>query len=201
MDLVEDTKATPPDCWAGYKELLAAVEAKASANELTATTQHPSALLAVAAKGEMSSENDLPDRLTQYIEAHAGTPEAILAARYLSMLEEAPEVVVPFCARVLHEILHADKLTQMEDLAVEVITAMSQYGEDAARHALDVVGCLLLDSCPAKVKHIALEFVLQMVAPLTCTVVFEQILRRSKDPDITQWLVGRTWGEEIDYHS
>ena len=184
--------AKAPDCWAEFGKLKSAVDASASAEELTANTQHLGNTLAVAASGNMLSQLDTAlDRLTHQIEAHPETPEAVLAAHYLSESFMASGLVIPFCAHLLHKVLHADKLAQLEDLAIQAIEAMSCYGIEAAPFALDVVGCLLHKNCPAKVKECALDFFLHTGMPEACDGAFSVVADKSDDPVIRRWNADR----------
>ena len=199
MDFAEDTKATPPDCWAGFGRMVSDIKACSSEDLLARTEQFDLAAYVESAGQRLEDTETLIDQLVRTVKQGSGTPEAILAARYLAASKNAPEQVLQFCTLVLHEIMYSSKVVQMEQVAVEVIQSMSCYGDKAAAYALDVVGCLLLKDCPAEVKHAALEFLVRTAAPRTCNVVFEKVLRQTGDPDITQWVEGHEWGEEGDH--
>ena len=194
MDLSTDTPATPPDCWKEFGQMMSVIENSATTEELHANLKPFGEAFTVAGSGAMVSKAESAiEFLVETIENRSTSPEAIFAADCLATWRYAPEVVLPFCAKVLHEILAGDKLSAMEDVAVEAIEVMSYFGEDAAPHGLEVMGCLLLDHCPVKVKHAALQFLFDTAISGTSTVVFEKVLRESADPDIVEWAERQKW--------
>lgn len=201
MDFTDGKYDTAPDCWSGFGQMMSAIEACATYEEVeTNTTQCGEAAAVVGYSEILSTAASALNQLAHMIEHHHDKPETILAAQYLSAMEHAPDLVLPYCAYVLHKILHDGKLVQMEAAAVYAIQAMSCYGNDAAPYALDVVGCLLLKECPAKVKECALDFFIQTSMPDACDGAFSVVVDQSEDPVIRQWNADRKQedNEEVD---
>jgi hypothetical protein len=192
MDLVLEHKGDTPDCWSGYGQMMSAINFYSPPSQRPGSIEELVDAAAVEACGNQMQEGDTAiERLTQIIKEHPDRPEAILAARYLANTENARGLVVPYCAYVLHEILHADKLVQMKEVAVDVIRSMSRYGEDAAPFSLDVVGCLLLKDCPPEVKEAVLDFLVATTLPGNCDGAFSVVANQSDDPVIQLWNIRR----------
>lgn len=201
MDFTDGNHSTAPDCWSGFGQMMSVIEACATYEEVQKNTaQYGEAAAVVGSAGIFKTAASALNQLAHMIEHHPDKPETILAAQYLSAMEHAPNLVLPYCAYVLHEILHGEKLVQMEAAAVYAIQAMSCYGNDAAPYALDVVGCLLLKECPGKVKECALDFFIQTSMPDACDGAFSVVVDQSEDPTIRQWNADRKQedDEEVD---
>lgn len=199
MDLAEDTEATPPDCWSGFDDLLLAVEVDPTLWGDDFTRRRLSDAMKIASHGNVLQKFDTAvEELEQVIRTHPDTLEAVLSAHYLSKTLWAPSLVLPFWGKVLHEVLGADVLLEMEDLVAEAIESMSNYGEDAASCALDVMGVLLTKGCPPKVKECALDFFLRTGKPGACDGVFSVVADNSDDPVIRGWNADRKLRESSE---
>jgi hypothetical protein len=192
MDLVEGVNATPPDCWSGFDDLLFAVEVDPTLGGRDFTMGRIVDAMKIASHGNVLEKCDTAvEELEQVIRTHPDTLEAVLAAHYLSKTLWVPSLVLPFWTNILHEIVSAGKLAQMEEVAVEAIESMACYGAEAASFGLDVLACFLSKNCPPKVKGTALEFFIDTTASDGRTTAFSAVADESEDPVIRQWNAAR----------